>query len=111
MEAYCRGSWWDAKVLGRDGDNYHIHYETFSPDDDEWVPIGHLRLRSRLTKVEDCQNVLEPGIDVCVMANHPQANSLPVSLPISFSLFSCLEPFMSLWLEVSLMPESSSGIW
>lgn len=73
LEAYCNGSWWDATVLKKDSDRYFVHYENFEEDQDEWVPLGHLRLRSRIAVMADCQNVLAPGVDVCVMSRHPHS--------------------------------------
>lgn len=81
LEAYCNGSWWDATVLKKDSDRYFVHYEKFAEDQDEWVPLGHLRLRSRIAVMADCQNVLDPGVDVCLMSHHPHSDhSHPVLL-------------------------------
>lgn len=76
LEAYCDGSWWDVEILKKDRDKYLVHYQNFPDQNDQWVPINHLRMRCRTSNLSDCRGVV-PGMDVCVMTRHPHSDDKP----------------------------------
>ncbi|XP_024365304.1 uncharacterized protein [Physcomitrium patens] len=73
LEAYSNGSWWDVEILKKNRDKYYVHYVKFGNQIVQWVPFGHLRMRSRTSQLLDCDGI-KPGVDVCVMSQHPHAN-------------------------------------
>ncbi|GBG86244.1 hypothetical protein CBR_g41237 [Chara braunii] len=73
FEVKWNGSWWDASVMSRKGDICSVHYTNFSGDDSiDNVHISQIRLRSRVLKGEECQE-LQPGMRVLVFCMHPEA--------------------------------------
>jgi hypothetical protein len=118
LEAYCKGSWWDASILKQRGEEFRVRYEKFKSADNEWLPQGHLRMRSRMAYPSDCKQVLSRGNDVCVFAHHPDGrnrHAVSVSLvpsPFSFCFCVCVLLFMllGLWAGYLLWVQYSMSI-
>jgi hypothetical protein len=61
-------------------DKYLVHYLHFSDEENEWVPLAHLRMRCRTSSISDCCEIY-PWKDVCVMTRHPHSeDKSPVRL-------------------------------
>ncbi|KAG0579855.1 hypothetical protein KC19_4G129000 [Ceratodon purpureus] len=78
LEAYSSqdGSWWDVDILESTSQHKYlkVHYAGFPEQDDEWIPITHLRMRSRPCEFShDYCDDIYPGIDVSVMTWHPHS--------------------------------------
>lgn len=78
FEAYWGedGSWWDVEILESTSNNKYVkvHYAEFSEQYDEWMPVTHLRMRSRPCAFShDYCYEIHPGIDVCVNTQHPDS--------------------------------------
>ena len=69
-----------------------VHYAGFPEQDDEWIPITHLRMRSRPCEFShDYCDDIYPGIDVSVMTWHPHSyedSEVPLTTP-PFQLALC----------------------
>lgn len=79
LEAYSgqHGSWWDVEILETTNQKKYlkVHYAGFSEQEDEWIPVTHLRIRSRPCEYShDYCDEIYPGMDVSVMIRHPDSD-------------------------------------
>ncbi|KAL3700560.1 hypothetical protein R1sor_018582 [Riccia sorocarpa] len=76
IEAFCRGSWWEVEIHKQRSKIFYVRY--LSKDAGEqfsWLPLKHLRLKSRAGDRFDCSS-LKRGTDVSVNSTHPDYREL-----------------------------------